>query len=69
MMIEMMGKRVDIGQPFVIKHYNKTMGGVHRIHQNVNRYSTTIRSNKCSWTIFVFIAWIVAFSKPCHRLT
>ena len=62
MMIEMMGK----GWPFLIKHYNKTMGGVHRIHQNVN---TAIRSKKCSWPILVFIAWIVAFSKPCHRLT
>ena len=69
MMMEMMGKRVDIGQPFVIKHYNKTMGGVDRIHRNVGRYSTAIRSKKCSWPIFAFIAWIVAFDKPSHRLT
>ena len=50
------GKRVDIGQPFLIKHNNKTMGGVDRIHQNVDRYSTSIRSEKCSWPIFAFIA-------------
>ena len=37
------GKRMDTGQPFVIKHYNKTIGRVDRIHQNVDRYSTAIR--------------------------
>ena len=40
------GKRVDTGQPFLIKHYNKTMGEDDRIHQNVDKYSTAIRSNK-----------------------
>ena len=40
-------KRIDIGQPFLIKHYSKTMGGVDRMAQNVDRYRTTIRSKKC----------------------
>ena len=47
MMVEMMGKGWIYGHPFVIKHC-KTMGGVDRIHQNVDRYSTDIRSQKCS---------------------
>ena len=62
------GERVDNGQPFLIKH-NKTMGGVDWIHQNIDRYSTTILSKKCSWPISAFISWIVAFKKPSHRLT
>ena len=63
------GKRVDTGQPFLIKHYNKTMGGVDRTDRNVNRYRTAIFSKKYSWPIFAFISWIVVFSKPNHRLT
>ena len=59
---------MDIDQPLLIKHYNKTMGWVDRIHQNVDRYSTAIRSQKCSWPIFVFTAWTIAFRKPSHRL-
>ena len=58
------GETVDINQPFLIKHYNKTMGGVDRIDQNVDRDRTAICSKKSSWPIFAFIAWIVAFSKP-----
>jgi len=54
-MIKMMGERVDIGQPFLFKHYNMTMGGVDQIHQNVDRYSTANRSKKCLWLIFAFI--------------
>ena len=42
------------------------MGGVDRTDQNVDRYRNAIRSKKCLWPIFVFIAWIVAFS---NRLT
>ena len=58
---------MDIGQPFVIKQCNKTMGGVDRNHQNVDGYSIVIRSNKCSWPICAFIAWIFAFRKPSQR--
>ena len=36
-------KRVDIEQPYLIKHYNKTMGGVDRMDQNVEKYRTAIR--------------------------
>ena len=59
---------MDTGQPFVIKHNKKTMGGVDRLHQNIDRYSTAIRSKRCSWPIFAFIAWIVAVCKLSHRL-
>ena len=39
-------KRIDTGQPFLIKHYNKTMGGVDRMAQYVDKYHTTILSKK-----------------------
>ena len=47
-------KRIDIGQPFLIKQYNKTMGGVDWMDQNMDKYRTTIRSKKCWWPIFAF---------------
>ena len=45
-------KRIDIGQPFLIKHYNKAMVGVEPMDQNVDKYRTTIRSQKCWWPVF-----------------
>ena len=42
------------------------MGGADRSDQNVDKYRTVFRSKNFSWSIFVFIAWIVAFS---NRLT
>ena len=47
---------------FLIKHC-MGMGGVDRIHRNVDRYSTAIHSNKCLWPIFALIAWIVASAR------
>lgn len=47
-------RRVDIGQPFLIRHYNRTMGGVDRMDQNVSMYRTTIRSKKWWWPIFAY---------------
>ena len=46
------GKKVEIGQPNLIKHYNQTMGGVDRMDQNVEKYRTAIRSKKWWWPIF-----------------
>ena len=45
------GKKVDIGQPHLIKHYNKTIRGFDRMDQNVEKYRTAIRSKKWCWPI------------------
>ncbi|XP_070203322.1 piggyBac transposable element-derived protein 2-like [Littorina saxatilis] len=47
-------KRVKISQPFLIKHYNKTMGGCDRMDQNIAKYRVSIRSKKWWWAIFSF---------------
>ena len=48
------GRKVDIGQPFLIKHYNKTIGGVDWMDQNVDQYRTAIRSKKRWWPISAY---------------
>ena len=45
-------KKLEIEQPFLINHYNKTMGGVDRMDQNVSQYRSHIRSKKWWWPIF-----------------
>ena len=61
---------MEVGQPFLIEHYNKTMGEVaDRIDQNVDRYHTAICSKKCLRPIVAFFAWSVPSGKPSHRLT
>ena len=47
-------RRIEIPQPFIIKHYNETMGGVDRMDQNVNQYRTSIRSKKWYWPIIAY---------------
>lgn len=47
-------KRIEISQPFVIKHYNSTMGGVDRMDQNVEKYRSSIRSKKWWWALFAY---------------
>lgn len=47
-------KKVPVPQPYVIGQYNKFMGGVDRMDQNVNNYRVNIRSKKWWWTLFVF---------------
>ena len=46
--------RIQVQQPFCIKHYNKTMGGVDRMDQNVELYRTGIRSKKWWWPVFMY---------------
>ena len=36
--------RVEITQPFMVDHYNQTMGGVDRMDHNVDKYRISIRS-------------------------
>lgn len=47
-------QRVEIRQPFLIKHYNQTMGGVDRLDQNVDNYRISIRSKKWWWPLFAY---------------
>lgn len=48
------GERVRVEQPFLIHHYNQTMGGVDRLDQNVDKYRIGIRSKKWWWAIFAY---------------
>ncbi|VEN42899.1 unnamed protein product, partial [Callosobruchus maculatus] len=47
-------KKLPVPQPNVVGQYNKFMGGVARMDQNVNNYRINIRSKKWWWTLFVF---------------
>ena len=48
------GGRVEIDQPDFISVYNKTMGGVDRMDQNIGAYMINIRSKKWWWPLFRF---------------
>ena len=48
------GGRVEIDQPNSISVYNKTMGGVDRMDQNIGAYMINIRSKKWWWPLFRF---------------
>ena len=48
------GVRVEIHQPNSISVYNKTMGGVDRMDQNIGAYMIIIRSKKWWWLLFQF---------------
>ena len=48
------GGRVEIDQPNSISVYNKTMGGVDRMDQNIGAYIINIRSKKWWWPLFRF---------------
>ena len=47
-------KRVDIEQPNIINIYNKSMGGVDRMDQNIAAYMINLRSKKWWWPFFRF---------------
>lgn len=58
--------RVDITQPYVVSQYNKYMGGVDRMDQNIATYRISIRSRKWWWPLFAYLldvamqnAWII----------
>jgi DNA excision repair protein ERCC-6 len=59
-------KTIDITQPHVIGQYNKSMGGVDRMDQNISCYRISIRSKKWWWALFAYLldvamqnAWLV----------
>ena len=47
-------KQVTIPQPFMIRHYNSTMGGVDCTDQNIGKYRTVIRCKKWWWPLFSY---------------
>ena len=47
-------RRIDVPQPFIIKHYNKTMGGIDRMDQNIDKYRVAIRSKKWWWALWAY---------------
>lgn len=47
--------RIDVDQPYLIKMYNRHMGGVDRCDQNISAYRISTRSKKWWWALFVWI--------------
>ena len=47
-------KSISIPQPNVLNVYNKYMGGVDRIDQNISCYMVNLRSKKWWWPLFQF---------------
>ena len=61
---------IRIDQPFAITHYNKTMGGVDRMDQNVEMYRVGIRSKKWWWPVFAYcLDLVVQQSWHLYRAT
>ena len=48
------GGRLEIDQPNAISFYNKTMGGVDRMDQNIGAYMINICNKKWWWPLFLF---------------
>lgn len=66
--------RISLPQPYLIRHYNQTMGGVDRMDQNVEKYRVSIRSKKWWWPIFMYCldlsvqqTWHIYRSTPAGR--
>ena len=49
------GGRVEINQPNAFAVYNKTMGGVDRMDQNISAYMINIRNKKWWWLFIHFL--------------
>ena len=47
-------KKIDVLQPNVVSVYNRFMGGVDRMDQNISTYMINLRSKKCWWPLFRF---------------
>jgi len=47
--------RISISQPYLIGQYNRNMGGVDRMDQNISAYRITIRSRKWWWPLFSYL--------------
>ena len=49
------GKVVDVPQPHLISKYNKNMGGVDQMNQNIGAHRISIRSRKWWWPLFAYL--------------
>ena len=49
------GTMIDVPQPHLINKYNKNMGGVDRMDQNIGAYRISIRSRKWWWPLFAYL--------------
>ena len=47
-------KQVTIPQPFMIRYYSSTMGGVDRTDQNIVKYRTVIQCKEWWWPLFSY---------------
>ena len=59
------GGRIEIDQPNAISFYNKTMGGVDRMDQNIGTYMINIPNKKWWWPLFRFSVDL-AVNNPFH---
>ena len=48
-------QRVDIEQPNIVNIYNKSMGGVDPMDQNIVAYMINLQSKKCWWPLLRFV--------------
>jgi DNA excision repair protein ERCC-6 len=60
------GTVIDVPQPHLISKYNKNMGGVNRMDQNIGAYRISIRSRKWWLPLFAYLldvamqnAWLI----------
>lgn len=47
-------KRIQVPQPNLVKEYNRYMGGVDRMDENISKYRIGIRGKKWWWSIFTW---------------
>lgn len=47
-------KKIPVSQPNAVSQYNKFMGGVDRMDENIDNYRVAIRSKKWWWAVFAF---------------
>lgn len=67
-------KKVLVDQPHMINEYNRYMGGVDRLDQNVGSYRISMRSKKWWWPLFAFLpdaavnnGWLLYRMSPAHE--
>ena len=66
--------RILVDQSAMFKAYNKGIGGVDRMDQNVGAYRISMRTKKWWWPFFAFLAdcalqnaWLLYRTSPAHK--
>ena len=62
------GTVIDVPQPHLISKYNKNMGGVDRMDQNIGAYRISIRSGKWWWPLFAYLLDVAMQNAWIYRL-